>query len=135
MLLAITCRPNNYNKSTFSCPISATISSEYRANSPYVLDSFVASILWSGAGTVTAELALDSEHQYVSVVTMLAPSADRMMGVSSLRLCEGSEWKREVKLCGELFSTATKSQCISATRNSVQGDRCYFGYFEFTNLK
>ena len=135
MLLAIACRPNNYSKSTFQCPISAKIVSEYKANSQYVLDSFVTSLLKSGAGNVTAELRLDSEHQYVSVVTMLAPSADRMMGVSSLRLCEGSEWKPEVKLCGELFSTATRSQRVSSPRNSIQSNNCSFGYFEFTNLR
>ena len=135
MLLAIACRSNNYTKSTYQCPISAKIVSEYKANSQYILDSFVASLLKSGAGNVTAELRMDSEHQYVSVVTMLAPSADRMMGVSSLKLCEGSEWKREVKLCGELFSTATKSQRVSATRNSVQANHCSFGYFKFTKLK
>ena len=71
----------------------------------------------------------------MSVVTMLAPSVDRMMGVSSLRLCNGSEWKESVKLCGELFSTATKSDRVSDGRNTIQYNNCSFGYFDFTLVR
>ena len=119
----------------FYFPNSGTINEEYARNSQYILDRFDASLLISGAGNVTSELKVDSQHQYVSVVTMLVPSADRMMGVSLLRLCAGSQWRQMVRLCGELFSTATKSERVSDTRNSIQSNNCSFGYFEFNYLR
>ena len=85
----------------------------------------------SGDGETASSLRVDKDHQYVSAVTMLAPSRDRMMGVSLLRLCDGSDWKRYVKVCGELFSTATRSPRV-APRNSIQATNSSFGYFEFT---
>ena len=99
-----------------------------------MLDTFRASLIF-GFGETSRELEFDSEHQYVSVVTMLAPSVDQMMGVSSLRLCDGGDWKRSVKYCGELFSTATRSDRVSDGRNSIQGRNCSFGYFEFNFLR
>ena len=125
----------NYSMHGFFVSPAVTIKQEYSANAEYVLESFSTGLLSSGAGTLSAELDFDSGHQYVSVVTMLAPSADRMMGVSSLRLCNGSQWRESVKLCGELFSTATKSDRVSDGRNSIQYNNCSFGYFIFTLLR
>ena len=86
-----------------------------------------------GVNVTTDNFTVDSNHQYVSGATMIAPSLDRMMGVSQLRLCNGSDWTRSLKYCGELFSTATKSPRLFP-RNSVQFSNCSFGYFEFTFL-
>ena len=108
---------------------------EYKENDQYILDHFLARSLDSGNGTVVDELIVDSQHQYVSLVTMLAPSSDHMTGVSMLRLCAGSQWRQMVKVCAELFSTATKSQRVSDSRNSIQSNNCSFGYFEFKYLR
>ena len=108
---------------------------EYKDNDQYILDHFLARPLDSGNGTVVGELILDSQHQYVSLVTMLAPSSDHMVGVSLLRLCAGSQWRQMVKVCAELFSTATNSQRVSNSRNSIQSNNCSFGYFQFKYLR
>ena len=108
---------------------------EYQANAENVLDLFAAGGPSAAGGNATQELRVSSDFQYVSVVTMLFPSADRMIGVSSLQLCDGDEWKSSVKVCAELFSTATKSNRTSEGRNSVQDGRCSFGYFQFTLLR
>ena len=40
-------------------------------------------------GETSDDFTVDSSHNYVSVLTMLAPSLDRMAGVSRLDLCNG----------------------------------------------
>ena len=109
------------------------IEGEYRGNSSHILDTFKGSGI-AGGGRTSSELSVDKFHQWVSAVTMLAPSLDRMVGVANLRLCDGNDWKRTVKVCSELFSTATRSGRVhpSMQRNSVQWNNCSFGYFTFT---
>lgn len=106
---------------------------EYSAAGDNILDTFRASGIL-GVGATSRDLIVDSAHQWVSTVTMLAPSADRMVGVANLRLCEGHDWKRSVKVCSELFSTATRSSRVhdAMQRNTIQSNNCSFGYFEFT---
>jgi len=110
------------------------IRAEYRARGDAVRSIFQGQIL-IGPGETTDNFTVDKEHQYVTGLTMLVPSVDRMMGVSLLRLCNGSDWRRKVKVCGELFSTATMSERVSPDRNSVHYSNCSFGYFEFTFLE
>ena len=109
------------------------IEGEYEDNSEHILDTFKANLI-AGAGITSGELYVDKYHQWVSTVSMLAPSLDRMVGVADLRLCDGNDWKKSVKVCSELFSTATRSQRVhpSMQRNSVQWNNCSFGYFRFT---
>jgi hypothetical protein len=109
------------------------IEGEYRNNSDHILDTFKAGLI-TGGGTTSSEVYVDKYHQWMSAVTMLAPSLDRMVGVANLRLCDGTDWKRSVKVCSELFSTASRSQRVhpSMQRNSVQWNNCSFGYFRFT---
>lgn len=110
------------------------IQEEYRARGDAVRSIYRGRGI-SGAGETTTNFIVDSDHQYVSGLTMIAPSLDRMMGVSLLRLCNGSDWRRTIKVCGELFSTATRSERVSPNRNSVHYSNCSFGYFEFTFLE
>lgn len=112
---------------------TSTIVQEYAAAGDNILDTFIASGIL-GSGTTSRDLDVDKAHQWVSTVTMLAPSQDRMVGVANLRLCEGHDWKRSVKVCSELFSTATRSARVheAMQRNTVQWNNCSFGYFEFT---
>ena len=109
-----------------------TITKEYSAQGAAVHSIYNGGLI-VGVGETSDTFVVDKDHQYVSGLTMLAPSPDRMMGVSRLRLCDGSDWKRKLKYCGELFSTATKTERI-APRNSIQFSNCSFGYFEFTFL-
>ena len=112
---------------------TVTINQEYVAAGDNILDTFQGGVFF-GPGESSAELDVDNKHQWVSAVTMLAPSLDRMMGVANLRLCKGYDWKRRVVVCGELFSTATKSNRVfnETERNTIQFKNCSFGYFEFT---
>ena len=112
---------------------TSVIMREYAEQGERVKDTFRGRVIF-GAGDASDTFTVDSDHQYVSDLTMIAPSRDRMMGVSLLRLCDGSGWKRYVKVCGELFSTATRSGRRFDGRNSVQYSNCSFGYFEFTFL-
>ena len=107
-----------------------TIESEYTAQGSKVFDRLKGDVIFPGAGMTARNLLADANHSYVSVLTMLAPSADRMMGVSRLQLCDGSRWRRKVKVCGELFSTATASELIDRP-NTIQAQNCSFGYFMF----
>ena len=112
--------------------MTTVIEEEYEAAGDNILDTFVADLL-VGAGNTSRDLSVDKYHQFVSVVSMLVPSLDRMAGVADLRLCDGHDWKRYVKYCVELFSTATKTERWHSTeeRNSVQWNNCSLGYLEF----
>ena len=76
---------------------------------------------------------VDKEHQWVSAVSNRGPTPDQIVGVADLRLCDGEEWKKSVKVCLELFSTAAASERVAGEmeRMSVQGNNCSFGYIEF----
>ena len=106
------------------------IEAEYQAQGDSVKDIINGTGI-AGDGMTTDEFSVDCSHPYVSVLTMLAPSLDRMIGVAGLKLCDGDTWKSSVKVCAELFSTATKSERVSPGRNSVQYGNCSFGYFTF----
>ena len=106
-----------------------TIENEYRARGDSVKDIFGGSLI-DGNGTTMDEFSVNCSYPYVSALTMLVPSVDRMVGVAGLKLCDGDSWKDYVKVCAELFSTATKSERV-APRNSIQFKNCSFGYFEF----
>ena len=87
-------------------------------------------------GTSQGDLIIDNSHQWVSTFARQVPSSDHFVGVADLRLCNGNTWKESVKVCLELFSTATASPRVSGPdeRNSVQANNCSFGYVQF-NLK
>ena len=115
----------------------SVITQEYLAAGDNVLDRAVGDFVFGGVGTTSWNLTLDKDHQFVSAVLMLAPSADRMVGVADLRLCDGDQWRKKVKLCLELFSTATASARVAeeTERNSLQAKNCSFGYVEFMLLE
>ena len=108
------------------------IQDEYAAQGNLVKDVILGTVIRKDGETL-ANFTVSSTHNYVSVLTMLAPSVDWMAGVSRLDLCNGKKWRRYVKVCAELFSTATKSDRV-ATPNSIQMNNCSFGYFEFRNM-
>ena len=82
----------------------------------------------------SSNLIVDKNHQFVSAISMLVPSPDRLVGVADLRLCDGDEWRENVKVCFELFSTATATDKVAGEmeRNSLQAGNCSFGYVEFS---
>ena len=108
------------------------IEAEYAAQGDLVKDVILGTRIEQD-GETNVNFTVNSTHNYVSVLSMLAPSVDQMVGVSRLDLCNGNKWRRYVKVCAELFSTATKSDRV-ATPNSIQMSNCSFGYFEFTNM-
>ena len=109
------------------------IEAEYAAQGDLVKDVILGRRI-NRDGETNVEFTVNSTHNYVSVLSMLAPSVDQMVGVSRLDLCNGNQWRRYVKVCAELFSTATKSARV-AIPNSIQMNNCSFGYFEFRNTE
>ena len=89
-----------------------------------------------GSGTTTSDIVIDQFHQYVSVISRQVPSPDYIVGVTDLRLCDFNVWRESVRVCLELFSTATASDRVASPmeRNSVQYDNCSYGYIEFNLL-
>ena len=89
-----------------------------------------------GSGVTASHIVIDQFHQYASVISRQMPSPDNIVGVADLRLCDGAAWKESVKVCLELFSTATASDRVAGPmeRNSVQGNNCSYGYIEFNLL-
>ena len=123
-----------YNVSTGVALVSqlgstGTIEREYEAAGSKVKDTFRGRVI-VGAGTMMDTVGVNASHSYVTALTMLVPSRDRMMGVSRLQLCQRTCWKDRVVVCGELFSTATRSGVIGRP-NTIQSNNCSFGYFEF----
>ena len=116
---------------------TSIINEEYDAAMEYILDTTQGDLVPMGTGETSSELDVDAEHQWVSAISMLVPSPDRMVGVADLRLCGGDEWKESVKVCFELFSTATGSERVAdeMERNSVQFGNCSFGFVEFTLIE
>ena len=112
---------------------TSIINMEYMENMANILDTTEGELVKPGSGVTSSYLIVDKNHQYASAISMLVPSPDRLVGVADLRLCEGTQWKEEVKVCFELFSTATDSDKVVGPmeRNSVQANNCSFGYVSF----
>ena len=81
-----------------------------------------------GNGTSSNVIVVDRFHQWVSAFSRQGPSPDYIVGVADLRLCDGDEWKENVKVCFELFSTAAASERVvpEMMRNSIQGNNCSY---------
>ena len=90
-----------------------------------------------GNGTSSNVIVVDRFHQWVSAFSRQGPSPDYIVGVADLRLCDGDEWKENVKVCFELFSTAAASERVvpEMMRNSIQGNNCSYGYVELNFIK
>ena len=113
---------------------TSTINMEYMENMANILDTTEGQLVEPGSGVTASTLIVDNRHQFVSAISMLVPSPDRLVGVADLRLCDGDEWRERVMICLELFSTAAASERVAPEmdRNSLQGTNCSFGYVLFT---
>ena len=111
--------------------VTSILAQEYEAAGDNVLSSIVGDIILGGVGKTSRNLTFDKDHQLASAGLMLVPSLD--LGVADLILCDGDEWKDKVKVCLELFSTASTSERVAPEmeRNSLQANNCSFGYVEF----
>lgn len=107
---------------------------EFDAQGDNVLGRYIGGGI-PGDGETMGDFVVDKDHQYVSGLFMQVPSLDHMMGVSRLRLCNGHDWIRRIKVCGELFSTATLNPRAFPGRNTIQYNNCSFGYFEYRFLE
>ena len=116
---------------------TSILDQEYLAAGDTILDTAVGEMVLAGVGESSINLTVNAYYQWVSAGLMLFPSVDRMVGVVDLRLCDGDVWKQSVKVCLELFSTATASEKIvgEMERNSLQANNCSFGYVEITLLE
>ena len=110
--------------------ITNIIKQEYLAAGDAILDTFEADTILGGVGNTSRNLMVNAIYQWVSVGAMLAPSPDRFVGVADIRMCDGDQWRESMKVCLELFSTATATDKIVAEmeRNSLQANNCSFGY-------
>ena len=113
---------------------TSVINQEYAENMANILDTTQGELVPQGSGNTSSNLIVDKNHQFVSAISMLVPSPDRLVGVADLRLCDGDEWRENVKVCFELFSTATATDKVvgEMERNSLQTGNCSFGYVEFS---
>ena len=116
---------------------TSVINQEYMEAMEYILDTTEGELVPSGSGMTSSNLIVDNNHQYVSAISMLVPSPDRLVGVADLRLCDGSGWRDSVQVCFELFSTATATEKVvpEMERNSLQNMNCSFGYVQFNFLR
>ena len=112
---------------------TSVIKQEYMVAMEHILNTTQGKLVPDGSGMTSSNLTVDKDHQYVSAISMLVPSPDRLVGVADLRLCNGDEWRDRVRVCFELFSTATATDKVVAAmeRNSLQSNNCSFGYVEF----
>ena len=117
--------------------ITDVLVQEFAAAGSNILNYTIGPNLVAPAGEVSQSLAVDKDHQFVSAISNRGPTPDQVVGVADLRLCDGEEWRKSVKVCFELFSTAAASDRVAPEmeRNSVQGNSCSFGYIEFNLLE
>lgn len=65
--------------------------------------------LKAAAGTVSVDFEVDDEFSHVSLLTMIAPSPDWFVGVSSLNLCGQGQWRTELALELDSYDGGTDS--------------------------
>ncbi|GMH33567.1 hypothetical protein BSKO_01401 [Bryopsis sp. KO-2023] len=51
--------------------------------------------MFSGTCDHEGKIEVDQKHPYVSLISMIAPSPDWMVGVSSLNMCKDGKWMKE----------------------------------------
>ena len=112
---------------------TSVIRMEYLEAGEKILDNAQGDLIPQGTGTTARNLTVDKYHPLVSAISMLVPSKDRLVGVADLRLCNSDNWKANVRVCFELFSTATVLMKVvpAMQRNSLQYNNCSLGYVEF----
>ena len=112
---------------------TAVINQEYAENMANILHTTQGELVPQSSGSTSSTLIIDKNHQFVSAISILVPSPDRLVGVADLRLCDGNKWRENVKVCFELFSTATATDKVVGVmqRNSLQAGNCSFGFVEF----
>ena len=117
--------------------LTNVIIQEFLAAGDNILNYSIGDFLVPPNGTMSQTLRVDKYHQWVSAISNLAPTPDHIVGVADLRLCDGDQWKKKVKVCFEVFSTAAASPRVAAKmeRNSVLANNCSFGHVEFNLLE
>ncbi|CAH2299567.1 spondin-2 [Pelobates cultripes] len=63
----------------------------------------------SGTGQASTELEAHSRHPFVSFMVRIVPSPDWFVGVDSLNLCNGNQWKQSVTLDLHPYDAGTDS--------------------------
>ena len=117
--------------------LTSVILQEFMAAGDNIHEYVIADFFLQSTSQLSQNITVDKDYQWVSALSQRGPPNDKVVGVADLRLCDGDEWKESVKVCFELFSTATASERVASEmeRNSVQGNNCSFGFVEFDLMK
>ncbi|KAM5193577.1 spondin-2 [Mantella aurantiaca] len=70
---------------------------------------FSAPSMTSGTGHASTELEAHSRHPYISFMVRIVPSPDWFVGVDSIKLCDGKQWKQSVTLDLHPYDAGTDS--------------------------
>ncbi|XP_068131683.1 spondin-2 isoform X2 [Hyperolius riggenbachi] len=70
---------------------------------------FSAPSISSGTGQSSTELEVHSRHPYVSFMVRIVPSPDWFVGLDSVNLCDGKQWKKTVSLDLHPYDAGTDS--------------------------
>ena len=81
--------------------------------------------------SVKQGLQVHPDFPYATVVLKQIGTPDFVAGVGHLRLCNGGQWLKRIRVCTELLSTGTAHMIPDGASHSVQGRNCSFGYFEY----
>ncbi|XP_018410261.1 PREDICTED: spondin-2 [Nanorana parkeri] len=63
----------------------------------------------SGTGHSSTELEVHTRHPYISFMVRIVPSPDWFVGVDSLNLCDGKQWKQSITLDLHPYDAGTDS--------------------------
>ncbi|PIO28764.1 hypothetical protein AB205_0193500, partial [Aquarana catesbeiana] len=70
---------------------------------------FSAPSMSSGTGHASTEFEVHTRHPYVSFMVRIVPSPDWFVGVNSLNLCNGKQWKKSITLDLHPYDAGTDS--------------------------
>lgn len=102
---------------------TSQIQSEIRALGDHVRDSVRFHGISTAAGSVTQLVSVDHHRPMVSLVSMIAPSPDWIVGVDSYSLCVGNQWIPNATYDLHLWDAGTDSGKRFQSRNAATHPR------------
>ncbi|XP_062512712.1 uncharacterized protein LOC134188563 [Corticium candelabrum] len=74
----------------------------------------------NGDGRVETNFTIDCSHPFVSVISMIAPSPDWIIGISALRLCRGAGWLKKYHTNLTAYDCGTDSGVSYTSPNATE---------------
>ena len=96
-------------------PLRAEIEQQIVAGQTYAVE---VGGRFDSPGMNALQIEADAQNPYLSVVTMIAPSPDWFIGVSSLDLCVGGEWVASQSVELNAYDAGTDSGVSFASANA-----------------